>query len=148
MKDKKKWTNPLGPIIVLFQNFELFSICLMISIETGCMYFIYLIIALYFPEKFFLDPTKIGVCYSLIGFCYFAGGIFGSFYARFIQKKFDFSGRMLIPVIIFLILAAGNFLVGFSLSDSETGFWETFSLVLICAGLRGFILPGWFFFLH
>ena len=61
----------------LFSKVELFFGALLISIETACMYFIYIVIALYFPSEFDMNPVQIGGCYALIGICYLLFGLLG-----------------------------------------------------------------------
>ena len=105
------------------------------------MYFIYLVIALFFPASpFDLTPTQTGTCYMLISACYMLGGLLGSIFAKAVHQRLGFAGRMLLPVITFLILAIGNFAIGWTLALND--FWMTFSIILVCAVLRGFVLPG------
>ena len=104
------------------------------------MHFIYLIIGLYFPTEFGLDPIQTGQCFLTIGLCYITGGFLGSILAKFTYGKISFTTRMILSLFPFIFLAVGNFLVGWSLPQGN--FWLCFSFILGCAALRGFILPG------
>ena len=57
-------------------------------------------------------------------------------------KKVDFGARMSLSLILFLLLAFGNYIIGWTIPESD--FWFTFSIIIACASLRGFILPGLF----
>jgi hypothetical protein len=103
------------------------------------MYFIYLVMAIYFPAMYNIQPAYLGANYLLIGGAYLVGGLLGHLSAA-VSMEWQMAGRLGLPWIMFIISVATNFMVGWFITYAE--YAQTVCTILLCAFLRGVMLPG------
>ena len=132
--------SALAALAALEDRGELISVTLLLSIASGFLFLVYLMIGTLFPFNYKLQPIAIGCIYTLTGIAVGLGAAIGTVISWLLRKKFDFGGSLILPIIVSLLLAFGSVVLGWSLAGSSI--YLPLSVVLLSACVRGSVIPG------